>query len=387
MRCCFCDVEISPSNDSGEHIIPNAIGGRKKIRGFICKKCNSTTGSLWDIDLSSQFGWFSLIFRIKRQRGNVQPVDVTTCDGRNLKMQADGSFILAAPFYGEIIDGDKVQIRIQAQNVRQARKMMEGVKKKFPKADLDEILANMEDRMMPLDSLVKLSFTFGGANYGRSVVKTALALAFANGIVLSKASLSLKYLLEGVPEGDAPYGLFYSRDLVENRDRTKIFHCVALKGDPARKTLIAYVEYFSFVRYIVLLSNTYEGKEISSYYAVDPIAGKEVPLQVSLNLTDKELVEILAGIYDEDAYIQEVRPVLDLALKCNHMYGRKQATLDAVEYAKKRLNLDEDTPMNEEILQQFLRYFCSYLVEYRRAQNAQSEKMKELIEKERNNHA
>lgn len=34
-----------------EHILPSAIGGRKKVTGFICKSCNNTSGHKWDSPL------------------------------------------------------------------------------------------------------------------------------------------------------------------------------------------------------------------------------------------------------------------------------------------------------------------------------------------------
>lgn len=40
--CALCDTEITIDNDTREHVIPNAIGGRKKISGFICENCKIT---------------------------------------------------------------------------------------------------------------------------------------------------------------------------------------------------------------------------------------------------------------------------------------------------------------------------------------------------------
>ncbi|MEI8647094.1 HNH endonuclease [Paraglaciecola sp. Hal342] len=33
-ECVLCDVKISKDNDTREHLIPNAIGGRKKLEAL-----------------------------------------------------------------------------------------------------------------------------------------------------------------------------------------------------------------------------------------------------------------------------------------------------------------------------------------------------------------
>ena len=43
-KCALCLTQITEENNTNEHIIPNSIGGRKKIRNFICNECNNKTG-------------------------------------------------------------------------------------------------------------------------------------------------------------------------------------------------------------------------------------------------------------------------------------------------------------------------------------------------------
>ena len=51
-QCALCGEPFADGDDSREHIIPNAIGGRKKIAGFLCRNCNSKTGKEWDSELA-----------------------------------------------------------------------------------------------------------------------------------------------------------------------------------------------------------------------------------------------------------------------------------------------------------------------------------------------
>jgi hypothetical protein len=46
--CALCETAITAENDSDEHLIPNALGGRRKVSGFLYRDCNSRTGEAWD---------------------------------------------------------------------------------------------------------------------------------------------------------------------------------------------------------------------------------------------------------------------------------------------------------------------------------------------------
>ena len=68
-QCVLCDGVISEKNMTAEHIIPNAIGGRKKVSGFICRDCNNRTGTEWDAKLVDQRLLHFLSLTVNRQRG------------------------------------------------------------------------------------------------------------------------------------------------------------------------------------------------------------------------------------------------------------------------------------------------------------------------------
>jgi hypothetical protein len=66
--CIVCDVEITPENNSKEHIIQSALGGIRKASGVLCKACNSTTGLTWDAEAARQFQFLTLHLGISRER-------------------------------------------------------------------------------------------------------------------------------------------------------------------------------------------------------------------------------------------------------------------------------------------------------------------------------
>ena len=53
MNCALCNEILDESLGSREHLILNAIGGRRKVRGVLCMRCNNTAGAEWDTDWRS----------------------------------------------------------------------------------------------------------------------------------------------------------------------------------------------------------------------------------------------------------------------------------------------------------------------------------------------
>ena len=133
-NCALCDIIITDENDTKEHIIPNAIGGRKKVKGFICKACNNSTGNSWESELAKQFNPLSLLFSINRERGNVPSQLFETTAGEKLKLNVDGSMANDKPVYTETPLGDnKVKINIQARDQKEKKSMLDVVQKIFNK--------------------------------------------------------------------------------------------------------------------------------------------------------------------------------------------------------------------------------------------------------------
>jgi hypothetical protein len=132
VRCILCDCAIDDQNDSEEHVIPSSIGGRLRVRGFLCKDCNNRTGSTWDGKLAEQLNFWCLFFSIVRERGQPPPERVQTTAGERLSMQPSGGFSPSRPIYQEVKSETGTQIQITARTMREASKMLRGVARKFP---------------------------------------------------------------------------------------------------------------------------------------------------------------------------------------------------------------------------------------------------------------
>lgn len=290
-KCALCDVEITQENDSKEHVIPNAIGGRKKVKGFICGGCNNAAGDDWESELASQLNPLSLFFGISRERGEPPSQLFETTGGDKVTLKADGSMGIEKPLYSEspLGSGAGVKIQIRARSMPEAKRMLQGVKRKYPKVDLDELLDNAKPESSYCPDMLHFNFSFGGHEAGRSIVKSALALAVSSGISAEKCTEATNYLRND--EAEACFGYFYEKDLVKNRPKGVPLHCVSIKGCSKTKQVIGYVEYFGVQRVVLCLAGSYEGKDVSGTYAINPITGEELDLLVDLNLSSSEIRE------------------------------------------------------------------------------------------------
>lgn len=103
MICGFGIVADSPDEvlrDTFEHLMPESIGGRKGVKGFIHRGCNSKAGHVWDAALAKQLQPLCLMFDIARQRGSVTaPLPVVTSAGEHLTLGPRGQLRWTKPIF------------------------------------------------------------------------------------------------------------------------------------------------------------------------------------------------------------------------------------------------------------------------------------------------
>ena len=186
--CALCQTLLTRDNNTREHIIPNALGGRKKIRHFICKRCNDKTGEKWDSEITTQLQPLCTMLNIVRQRGDNRSLSVETVSGRKLTLNPDGSLTIASPDIDVRTDNGKTHVAIQARSMDELEGMLIGMakKKKFSELNVNEV---MEQASLTQDyphEPIHIPFSFGGQLAGRSIVKTCLALAYEAGLTIAR---------------------------------------------------------------------------------------------------------------------------------------------------------------------------------------------------------
>jgi hypothetical protein len=205
-------------------------------------------------------------------------------------MLPDGGFALTQPTVEKTPVGPQTQYRVTARNMSEARKILKGIKRKSPDLDIEAELAKAKSETSYPQGLIHIPIEIGGVRAGRAIVKSAVAFAHDSKIPAVACDQALAYLRDK----DAPvcFGYYQSTDLVVARPRGMPLHCVAISGNPSTGLLLGYVEYFGFLRTVVLLSEAYSGAEINRCHAIDPTIGKELALSVRLEFTRADIADI-----------------------------------------------------------------------------------------------
>jgi hypothetical protein len=345
--CILCSVEITDENDSREHVIQNAIGGRKRVKGVLCLKCNSTTGKDWDAEFARQLQPLSAFFAITRQRGDVPPQPVITASGQRFMRRSDRQLTLAGPVYEEAQTEAGTRISISAVTPNQAEQLLKRAKAKYPQIDADSIAASAQTTYQYLDEPIKVSLNFGGEKAGRSLVKSCVTLAINARIEATECVNALEYLRN--PQGFPCFGYFYERDLVRNRPN-ELFHCVAVSGDQQSGLLTGYAEYFGVYRIVIGMSDRYAGRSFKAAYAINPMTAKEIKgLDVDLALAAQEVRDTYDyKMIPDGAVAAAAGRVIPIGMKNDFERERDAAVKRAVKYAFAHCGAKEGEMLTDE---------------------------------------
>lgn len=309
-HCALCEIRLSPENSSDEHIVLNAFGGRKRVQGFVCHGCNSESGATWDAALIKQLAPLIQFLGIKRQRGEPPTQTYVTASGREVSIEASGRMTMARPEFNARKEDESVRLRISARSRQELKLILRKAQRKYPKLTddlIEQLVADASHSATFLDEPIGIPISFGDHMAGRSLVKAATALAVDSGVRSGDCDLAINYL-----RGDdqAPcFDYYYKRDgdVIVNRPTGIPFNCVYVRGDSREQTLVAYVEYFGFLRTLMCLSETWNGEDFESTYAFDPLTGKGLQVSVELKLSSTEIKSAVTnGIFDDIAFREAI---------------------------------------------------------------------------------
>lgn len=137
-NCYICGVELNGKNESGEHVILNALGGRYKSKKLLCKNCNNSIGSDCDAALANQYHFLTNILELDLERGKPRAVTMEANDGLEYKIKSGETPELAHPIV-ETESGNE-EISIIARNKDELKKILENLKEKKFEIDIEKSL-------------------------------------------------------------------------------------------------------------------------------------------------------------------------------------------------------------------------------------------------------
>jgi hypothetical protein len=347
-KCAYCEVDLNPENNSREHIIQNAIGGRKEVSNVFCRHCNSTFGNRWDSEAAEQLHFLSLKLQIVRDDGEVPARYYQTMSGNRVRLHPDGHISLP-PQKPAVTEKDgKVHIQITAPDRTKATEALKGQRRRYPKLDVHAAMDSMAYNETYLDDPIAGTLQFQGHGPYRSAVKSALTLAVSAGIRSQECERALQYLK---PDGEFCFGFYYRNDLIVNRPLDRVFHCVAIKGDPGIGKLVGYVELFSVYRFVIALSENYNGPEIAANYSIDPTTGEALDLEFDLNFSEEEF-RFAVDNMDETALtarFQATHRVIGFIQRRSFEREQERVARRAWDGTFKTLGVEPGQPMTREI--------------------------------------
>jgi hypothetical protein len=364
MNCALCNEILNESLDSREHLILNAIGGRRKVRGVLCMRCNNTSGADWDSELADQLNPLALLFGIERQAGQAPAQKFETATGEHFWLNPDGTMSPAAvPYRKTPKDGGGWQIQISSRSLADARKILKGVAEKYPEVDYERTLATAERKVDYLDDALKMSLGIGGERAGRSIVKSALCLAVAEGVDPMQCANARSYLND--EKAEPCFGFYYACDLVRDRPRHVPLHCVAVSNRGCDGQLLGYVEFFGFHRMLICLADTFQGPDVHASYAVNPMTGQELMLNVELALPRAEVAATYA--YErlpDGAYQAILGELIPVAQKLSFERERDRAILRAFHSAMQACGVPKGGDLPAEKRWEFSRLMAEQMMPF-----------------------
>ncbi len=288
----LCDKELT---ETKEHIIPESMGGRKTVRGFICRDCNSETGHDWDAALTTFESWkFNLnsMLRINPQqrrpiRAKMADTGLNVLIGPGLQMRLGFN----APVRTQTGSGQEV-IQFTC-DPSQVDRLFDSVntllqRKGMAQMTREEFDARITRHETPQPA-VNFPLQMNMPKYYRALVKTAMAMAFSLGVNPMDCENAGPYLRNETIDEEGVVVALPGTSLEGTVDDWTSYHAVTIFGLPEDRKLIGEVLYFGSVAGLVILSDSYDGPRIIAGHAVDLRTGEYV--DADLNLPDLILPE------------------------------------------------------------------------------------------------
>ena len=272
---------------------------------------------------------------------------VETLDGRRVRHESDGRMTRHdVEITKEEVDG-KIHLNISGPSRKEISRHLPGLVRHHAQLEGVDLMSHAVGTKEYNSSPMEISLGFGGLAAGRSIVKSCAAVAHVAGVRLDDLEQAREYLRGK----DAPcFGYYNETDVVSNRPERVFFHCVHVMGNESTGKVVGYVEYFGYIRIVVMLSDEYRGPRFAETYVVDPITGKDTEL--SVNLPDFTMQDI-QDIYDYkkvdyEVWRKAIEPLVESYVETSRKREIRRVVDEAFDYACEKLGVKPEEPMTDE---------------------------------------
>lgn len=290
-KCVFCGREFKELSE--EHIFPNVICGRLKSKNLLCTDCNSWLGENIDIAFDGVYSHIIHLFKIKRERGEGQPIIVKGVeDDTEYRFSNDGTYELAHVECKTEKGKEKgFELKIEAPVDKRRLKSAVGKelaqrKDEIAELGLDykqlikETQKNIDNGWENILTRTKefkpnaLNFRccLGGKNVALAVLKIAFLYSKHVNPKIKIDDETIVQILKNQSEEVFDRCLFFNleNDLFEEIP-DEISHHILVKGDSGK--IIAYIKLFSVTPYVCILNDNYIGADFEFSYGYNLLNG------------------------------------------------------------------------------------------------------------------
>ena len=362
MKCYVCDTEITTVNETDEHIIINAAGGRLKSKNLICSKCNSDFGETIDSILAKQLNNLANMLMVKRHRGEPQPIiGDKQSTGEKYILEVGGKPKMTKPTIDKTVDGDKTNISITARSEKELREILTGIAKKHPHFDVEEAMKSAQWREEYFDEALHFQNVIGGNEVFRAVCKCATNFFIHSGGDASEIKHLISYI-KGTEDKEVVW-MHYQESLYELKPEESS-HIIHLVGKKDEQILYCYVDYFNTHKYLVLLNDNYQGQDIKATYFFDLV--NVVPIEREV-IMDYDRATLLDFFTNKDAKpFEKVKKAFDhsiaLGLKRQDDHQRGELLERAIQNSLGKY--PEGVPITEEMLNETIEEIMKNITPY-----------------------
>jgi hypothetical protein len=293
-KCYICNKNISAKHSYGEHIILNALGGNLTSESLMCRPCAVSLEKI-DAALAQSLNSFGVLLGITRDRKTNPPILVTMIDtGEQIYLESGGKPVLPEKsiiIKDNLDNSEQPFLYIKAKDEAQLREALKGKKRKYPFLNVEEIVKSAVSQQMHI-SPVRIEILFGDKQL-RSVCKMAMNFYMYHNGKRDLITHLIPYI-KGECKKNQYVNYYYPDELIVTSDLNESFiHTLFIKGNPQEKILYGYIELYNTFRLIVLLSDSYEESFFQEAYSFDVISREKVDKEININLTRKEILDLV----------------------------------------------------------------------------------------------
>lgn len=278
MKCYLTGVELTETNKSLEHILPNALGGQLKSREVLCSDANLNLSKSIDTEFNKIFeGTYRRLPLDKDRQTNRGIVGIHQHYNEEIVFK-DKKCFPRKPIY----DSDKQTV--YAQTEKTGKGYIEHLKQKGKISKEQEVKI-----LTDLSGGVGFPFKLDNIIFPKGFAKIAAGFATLKGVDRTQLKRVID-LTKNEFRNDIillPFFPVTPHDIIFEKETYKSIHfplhTIVLKGIKKETILYCYIELFSTFQYIVILDDKYEGEDIYHTYFYDLLNAKEITYNTYLD--------------------------------------------------------------------------------------------------------